>query len=62
MSAMVKEIMTTDVIAVRSDTSFKDMASLLSTSRISALPVLDEAEHVIGARVADALTECLLAG
>jgi CBS domain-containing protein len=48
MSATVKDIMTTNVIAVRRDTSFKDMASLLSTSRISALPVLDEAEHVIG--------------
>lgn len=48
MSATVKDVMTADVVAVRSDTSFKDMASLLSTSRISALPVLDEAEQVIG--------------
>ncbi len=48
MSATVKDVMTADVIAVHRDTSFKDMASLLSTSRISALPVLDEAEHVIG--------------
>lgn len=48
MSAMVKDVMTADVVAVRSDTSFKDMARLLSASRISALPVLDEAEHVIG--------------
>ena len=48
MSATVKDVMTADVIAVHRDTSFKEMASLLSTSRISALPVLDEAEHVIG--------------
>ena len=48
MSATVKDVMTADVVAVRSDTSFKDMASLLSKSRISALPVVDEAEHVIG--------------
>lgn len=48
MSATVKDVMTPDVIAVHSDTSFKEMASLLSTSRISALPVLDEAEQVIG--------------
>ncbi|HEY2127892.1 MAG TPA: CBS domain-containing protein [Streptosporangiaceae bacterium] len=48
MSATVKDVMTADVVAVRSDTSFKHMASLLSTSRISALPVLDAAEHVIG--------------
>ena len=48
MSATVKDVMTADVVAVRSDTSFKDMVGLLSTSRISALPVLDAAEHVIG--------------
>lgn len=48
MSATVKDVMTADVVAVRSDTSFKDMASLISTSRISALPVLDGAEQVIG--------------
>jgi len=48
MSATVKDVMTTDVVAVRRDTSFKEMASLLCASRISALPVLDEAEHVIG--------------
>lgn len=48
MSATVKDVMTADVVAVRSDTSFKDMASLLSTSRISALPVLDEAGQIIG--------------
>ena len=48
MSATVKDVMTADVVAVHGDTSFKEMASLLSTSRISALPVLDEAEQVIG--------------
>ena len=45
MSATVKDVMTADVVAVRSDTSFKDMVGLLSTSRISALPVLDAAEQ-----------------
>ena len=48
MSATVNDVMTADVVAVRSDTSFKDMARLLSTSRISALPVLDAAERAIG--------------
>jgi CBS domain-containing protein len=48
MSATVRDVMTADVVTVHGDTSFKDMASLLSTSRISALPVLDEAEQVIG--------------
>jgi len=36
------------VVGVRRDTSFKDMVGMLSMSRISALPVVDEAEHVIG--------------
>jgi len=48
VSATVKDVMTADVVAVHCDTSFKEMASLLSTSRISALPVLDESEQVIG--------------
>jgi CBS domain-containing protein len=48
MSATVKDVMTADVVGVRRDTSFKDMAGMLSASRISALPVVDEAEHVIG--------------
>jgi len=48
MSATVKDVMTADVVGVRRDTSFKDMAGMLSMSRISALPVVDEAEHVIG--------------
>jgi CBS domain-containing protein len=48
MSVTVKDVMTADVVGVRRDTSFKDMAGMLSMSRISALPVVDEAEHVIG--------------
>jgi CBS domain-containing protein len=40
--------MTADVVMVPGDTSFKDMASMLSMSRISALPVVDEAGKVIG--------------
>ena len=48
MSATVKDVMTPDVVGVQRDTSFKDMAGMLSMSRISALPVVDEAEHVIG--------------
>jgi CBS domain-containing protein len=48
MSATVKDVMTADVVAVRRDTSFKDMARMLSMSRISALPVVDEAGKVIG--------------
>jgi CBS domain-containing protein len=45
---LVKDVMTADVVGVQRDTSFKDMAGMLSMSRISALPVLDEAGQVIG--------------
>jgi CBS domain-containing protein len=48
VSALVKDVMTADVVGVRRDTSFKDMAGMLSMSRISALPVVDEAGQVIG--------------
>jgi CBS-domain-containing membrane protein len=40
--------MTADVLAVRGDTSFKDMAAMISGSRISAMPVVDDAGKVIG--------------
>ncbi len=40
--------MTTRVVAVRRDASFKDMAAMLRKSRISAFPVLDDAGRVIG--------------
>lgn len=39
VSTTVKDAMTADVVMVPGDTSFKDMASMLSMSRISALPV-----------------------
>jgi len=37
-----------EVISVRKDTSFKEIAGLLAGHRISAVPVLDEDSHVIG--------------
>jgi len=40
--------MTTRVISVRKDASFKDMAAMLRSSRISAFPVIDDAGKVIG--------------
>lgn len=40
--------MTTRVVSVRKDASFKDMAAMLRTTRISAFPVLDDASTVIG--------------
>jgi CBS domain-containing protein len=40
--------MTTGVVAVRADTSFKDMVALLLSSRVSAFPVVDGTGKVIG--------------
>jgi CBS domain-containing protein len=48
MNAMVRDVMTASVVAVRSDTSFKDMATLLGSSRVSAFPVVDETGKVLG--------------
>jgi len=48
VSSAVKDVMTADVVTVRGDTPFKDMASMLGMSRISALPVVDGAGKVIG--------------
>jgi CBS domain-containing protein len=48
MSATVRDVMTTSVIAVREDTSFKDMAAMLGSSRVSGFPVIDQAGKVIG--------------
>ncbi len=48
MSATVRDVMTTGVIAVRGDTSFKEMAALLGTARVSGFPVTDRAGKVIG--------------
>jgi CBS domain-containing protein len=40
--------MTTGVIAVRGDTSFKEMAAMLGSSRVSGFPVIDRAGKVLG--------------
>jgi CBS domain-containing protein len=37
--------MTTRVVAVRENATFKDMAALLTENRVSAFPVLDEEER-----------------
>jgi CBS-domain-containing membrane protein len=41
MSAVVKDVMTTHVVAVRQNASFKDMAVRLPEHRVSAFPVRD---------------------
>jgi CBS domain-containing protein len=42
------EIMTTRVISVAPETPIAGIAELLGTHRISAVPVVDQAEHVVG--------------
>ena len=40
--------MTTRVVSVRAEASFKEMAAMLRSTRISAFPVLDQADRVVG--------------
>lgn len=48
MSGAVRDVMTTTVVSVRKDASFKEMAAMLRSRRISAFPVLDAADRVVG--------------
>jgi CBS domain-containing protein len=48
MKSMVRDVMTSRVVAVRSDASFKEMVAKMRESRISAFPVVDGSGHVIG--------------
>lgn len=48
MRARVKDVMTTRVVAVRQEATFKEIAALLTGYRVSAFPVLDENDKVIG--------------
>jgi CBS domain-containing protein len=58
MNAIVKDVMTTHVIAVRKNATFKDMAAQLREHRVSAFPVLDNDNKVIGVvSEADLLTK-----
>ena len=42
------DVMTTDVVLVRSHTPFKQIARVLTEHEISALPVLDEEDRLVG--------------
>jgi len=44
----VSDVMTTSVVFVREDADFKEMVTLLRSRRVSAFPVLDAADRVIG--------------
>jgi CBS-domain-containing membrane protein len=63
MNAKVKDVMTGEVVAVRRDASFKEMAGRLRQYRVSAFPVIDENRRVIGVvSEADLLAKEALAG
>jgi CBS domain-containing protein len=58
MNATVKDVMTTHVVAVREAASFKEMAARLREQRVSAFPVLDSGNKVVGVvSEADLLTK-----
>ena len=44
----VKDVMTTSVVAVRENANFKEMVTVMRSRRISAFPVIDAADRVIG--------------
>jgi CBS-domain-containing membrane protein len=63
MDVKVKDVMTGEVVAVRKDASFKEMAARLRQYRVSAFPVIDENHRVIGVvSEADLLAKEALAG
>jgi CBS domain-containing protein len=48
MNVTVKDVMTTPVVAVKLGASYKEMAALLRQYRVSAFPVIDDDQKVIG--------------
>lgn len=48
MSAKVADVMTRKVIAVRGNASFREIAAKLRDERVSAFPVIDDGNRVIG--------------
>jgi CBS domain-containing protein len=48
MGARVRDVMTTHVVAVRANASFKEIAATLRGQRVSAFPVLGDGGKVIG--------------
>jgi CBS domain-containing protein len=48
MNVTVNDVMTTTVVAVKKGASFKELAALLRRYRVSAFPVVDDDQKVIG--------------
>jgi CBS-domain-containing membrane protein len=58
MSSTVKDVMSTHVIAVRQSAPYKELAATLREQRVSAFPVIDDDNKVIGVvSEADLLTK-----
>jgi CBS-domain-containing membrane protein len=58
MNATVRDVMTTHVVAVRVNATYKEMVAKLRELRVSAFPVLDDDNRVIGVvSEADLLTK-----
>src|ERR1700681_534368 len=63
MNTAVRDVMTSRVVCVRHDASFKEMARALRENRVSAFPVLNDDGEVIGVvSEADLLTKQALDG
>jgi CBS-domain-containing membrane protein len=63
MNSTVRDVMSTHVIAVRQSAPYKDMAAMLREQRVSAFPVLDDHNKVIGVvSESDLLTKAALEG
>lgn len=61
MNATVKDVMSTHVIAVRESATYKEMAARLHEMHVSAFPVLDPGDRVIGVvSESDLLTKAAL--
>ena len=48
VDSRVKDVMTTDVVSVRESAQYKDIVAVLRELHVSAFPVLDEADHLVG--------------
>ena len=48
MSKTVADVMTTEVLTVKRDTPLKDAIQMLADNRISALPVVNESNKLVG--------------
>jgi len=48
MSDLIRDVMTREVITVRPETSFRDIVRVILEGRVHAVPVVDDAAHVVG--------------